>query len=612
MGERGMSTVRRLLGTLRPYRVRLAVALACTVGYGAAGGIGLGLIGPFTQVLFSGAVPAGPGGAPVPLPAAKLPPFLASWLVPWLATGNPATALQRVTIAIFLAFLVKNLFDYLQRYLMVFIEQAVVRDLRDRLDAQVHRLSLRTFHERRVGQITSRLIHDVELVRGALAAGLSSFVKYGLFLVVCLAWLFWASWQLALASLLLVPPIAFVVVRVGREIHRRSERLQEQMADLQAVLAESLSNMRIVKAFSAEVFEARRFHDENSRYYRAFVRLRRVGALAGPVAEMAMVTMAAGVLTYAGYLLFEARTIDPSSFFLFLVAFLSTISPVKNLSNVNSTIQEGLAAAARTFRLLDETPEVLSRPGAPRALGFESRLALEGVSFRYGDGPLVLSDVHLTIHRGERIALVGLSGAGKSTLVDLLPRFYDPVGGSVRLDGWDLRDLELSSVRRLYGLVPQDPVLFRDTVARNIAYGEERPDRERVEWAARAANAHGFVARLAGGYDSVLGERGLTLSGGERQRLALARAVYRDPPILVLDEATSQLDSESEQLIEEALSRLLAGRTVIVIAHRLATVRRADRIVVLDQGRIEEIGSHEDLLLASDTYQRLHALQFGS
>jgi subfamily B ATP-binding cassette protein MsbA len=607
-----VNETRRLVACLRPYRTRLAAALLCTLGYGAAGGLGLGLIGPFAQVLFSGAAPEPLGGAPVSLPAMKLPPFLAAWLVPWLSAVPPAVALQRVTLALFLAFLVKNVFDYLQRYLMVFIEQAVVRDLRNQLDAQVHRLSLSYFHERRVGQITSRLIHDVELVRGALAAGLSNFVKYGLFLAICLAWLFWASWQLAVVSLLLVPPVAFVVVRVGREIHRRSERLQEQMGELQAVLAESLASMRVVKAFAAEAFEVERFQRENSRYYRAFVRLRRVGALAGPLAEMAMVTLAAGVLTYAGFLLFEARTIDAASFFLFLVAFLSTISPVKNLSNVNSTIQEGLAAAARTFRLLDETPEVRSRAGAPRAEGLGDRLALEGVSFRYGDGPLVLREVDLVVQRGERLALVGPSGAGKSTLVDLLPRFYDPTGGVVRLDGRDLRDLELTSLRRLFGLVPQDPVLFRDTVARNVAYGEAEPDRERVERAARAANAHDFVARLARGYDTVLGERGLTLSGGERQRLALARAVYRDPPILILDEATSQLDSESERLIEEALQRLLAGRTVIVIAHRLATVRRADRIVVLEGGRIGEIGSHEALLSASDTYQRLHALQFGS
>lgn len=604
--------LRRLLGYLRPYRLRLAAALACTVAYGVAGGLGLGLIGPFTQVLFSGATPEALANAPVTLPAAKLPPFLASWLVPWLDTADPEIALRRVTILLFAAFFVKNVFDYLQRYLMVFVEQAVVRDLRNELDRHIHRLSLRYFHERRVGQITSRLMHDVELVRGALAAGLSNLVKYGLFLLICLGWLFWASWQLALVSLLLVPPVAFVVVRVGREIHGRSERLQEKMADLQAVLAESLANMRIVKAFAAESFEARRFQAENERYYRAFVRLRRVGALSGPVAEMAMVTLAAGVLTYAGYLLFEARAIDASSFFLFLVAFLSTISPVKNLSNVNATVQEGLAAATRTFRLLDETPEVQSKPGARPVEGLSSHLELDGVAFRYGDGPEVLHDVSLRIERGERIALVGLSGAGKSTLVDLLPRFYDPTRGAVRLDGRDLRDFELVSLRRLYGLVPQDPVLFRDTVARNIAYGEERPDRARVEWAAQTANAHAFIERLDRGYETVLGERGLTLSGGERQRVAMARAVYRDPPILILDEATSQLDSESEQLIEDALQRLRTGRTVIVIAHRLATVRRADRIVVLGQGRIEEIGSHEDLLAASDTYQRLHALQFGA
>jgi subfamily B ATP-binding cassette protein MsbA len=289
---------------------------------------------------------------------------------------------------------------------------------------------------------------------------------------------------------------------------------------------------------------------------------------------------------------------------------MSTISPVKSLSNINATVQEGLAAAGRVFRLLDTPVAVLSPPGARPIRTFEREIVLEGVAFRYAKGHEVLSDIDLTIRRGEVLALVGMSGAGKSTLVDLLPRFYDPTGGRVIIDGADLRALELADVRALFGLVPQETVLFHDTVFGNIAYGKEDADPGEVEAAARAANAHAYISRLREGYDTLLGEKGVNLSGGERQRLALARAVYKNPPILILDEATSHLDSESERLVQEALERLMEGRTVIVIAHRFSTVQKADRIIVLDRGRICEQGTHAGLLQKDGVYRRLHDLQF--
>ena len=286
------------------------------------------------------------------------------------------------------------------------------------------------------------------------------------------------------------------------------------------------------------------------------------------------------------------------------------MSPLKRLSNVNSIVQEGLAAAARVFGLLDTPAEIGDRPGARPAGPLRDAVRFENVTFRYGDGPAVLDGVDLVFRRGETVALVGPSGAGKSTLVDLLARFHDPTSGRLTLDGTDLRDLTLASVRDLYGVVPQETILFRDTIARNIAYGRADADRPAVVAAAKAANAHAFIARLPAGYDTMIGERGVTLSGGERQRLALARAVYRDPQILILDEATSSLDSESEALVQEAFERLRAGRTAVVIAHRLSTVQHADRIVVLERGRIVDEGRHDELLARGGLYRRLHALQF--
>jgi subfamily B ATP-binding cassette protein MsbA len=286
------------------------------------------------------------------------------------------------------------------------------------------------------------------------------------------------------------------------------------------------------------------------------------------------------------------------------------MSPLKRLSNVNSIVQEGLAAAGRVFALLDTPATIADRPGAAPAPGFTCEIRFEGVTFAYGHGPPVLDDVTLTVRKGETLALVGPSGAGKSTLVDLLARFHDPTKGRVTLDGTDLRELELASLRGLFGFVPQETILFRDSVFANVAYGRDDAEPAAVEAAGRAANAHAFIARLPEGYRTVIGERGVTLSGGERQRLALARAVFKDPPILVLDEATSSLDSESEALVQEAFERLRAGRTAVVIAHRLSTVQRADRIVVLERGRIVEEGRHADLIERDGLYARLHALQF--
>ena len=604
-----MSSWLRLALYLKPYRRRVALAVFCMLGYGAASGLSIGLISPFTQVLFGG-VAAVPGTATT-LPA-RWPGFLKHELLPWLTGGDPRDSLARITIALVIAFVLKNIFDYLQSYLMVWVEQAVVRDLRRDLYSHLQRLSLRFFHGERIGELTSRVVGDVQFVRGALASGVASAIKDSLFLAVCLFWVFWSSWQLALLSLLLIPPVASLVVALGRRARRSSEVMQERLASLTGVLSETIGNIRVVKAFGAERFEERRFAEDNEHYFRAYVRVRRLGALAGPLAELALVLLAAGVLGYGGYLIYESGVLRPPDFFLFLVALLSIVSPVRSLSSVSTTVQEGLAAADRIFRFLDLVPDVRTAPGARRATGFQDAIRFERVSFAYGDGPDALRGVDLSLRRGEKVALVGLSGAGKSTLVDLLPRFYDPTEGRITLDGVDLRELDVSSLRSLFGIVPQETILFRDTVAANIAYGRDDPDPGHVEWAARAANAEGFVERLAHGYDTVLGERGQTLSGGERQRLALARAVFKDPPILILDEATSHLDSESERAVQEAVERLMKGRTVVLIAHRLSTVLRADRIVVLDGGRVIEQGTHDELLARDGVYRRLHALQFSA
>ena len=625
---RNRSTSIRLLGYLRPYRARLIVTAILMGGFALFSGITIGMISPFMKVLFTPRVafvgPAEPGtvlaegqaeiaGKKSTGVAARFVAWkqgLRSWFEHFFLTGDPLRSLTRICIALLVVFLLKNVCDYLQSVLTVWVEQAVVRDLRDELYAHLHDLSLSFFHSRRTGSLLSRLMNDISLVRGALAAGFSNLIKSALLLIVCLFWIFWTSWRLALLSLIVVPPSVALIVWLGKKLRRRSTITQERTADLNAILSETLTGIRIVKAFAMEEFEKRRFAAAASDYFRAFVKQRRVGAMAGPLSEYLGAVAATAVLWYGGHEILLQRALEPQQFFIFLFAMLQIMSPLKSLSNVNATLQEGLAAAVRIFRILDTKPAIQNRPGARIATGIKSGIEFQNVSFRYGNGPEVLHDVTFTVRAGEMVALVGPSGAGKSTLVDLVARFYDPTAGRILVDGCDLRDYEVASLRRLMGMVTQDPLLFNDTVTRNIGYGVTDADPEPIRRAANAANADRFIREMPEGYETQLGERGTRLSGGERQRIAIARAIFKDPALLLLDEATSSLDSESELLVQEALDALFQGRTVLVIAHRLSTIQRADRILVLDQGRIVETGTHKELVQRPGLYQKLHRLQF--
>jgi subfamily B ATP-binding cassette protein MsbA len=463
---------------------------------------------------------------------------------------------------------------------------------------------------RRSGEIMSRVTNDVEALRGSLAAGISNLLKDGLTFLGYLVMVFAASWRLALFSFVVLPPAAWALVTIGRKMRKRSGRAQEEMAALTGILQENIAGGRIVRAFGAEHFEEARFERANTGYFRAFTRLRRVSAAAKPLSEYAIILVAVAIGWMGAREVFLTRTLPPERLFTFVAALLSMLSPVKSLSEVGGTLAAGLGAADRVWAVLDTPPSIADAPDARVLPAFAREIHYEHVSFAYRPDRPVLHDIGFTVRRGEVVALVGTSGAGKSTTLDLLARFHDPVSGRVTLDGIDLRQATLASLRAQLGVVSQETILFHDTVRANIAYGLETPEPAQVEQAARAAHAHEFVSRMPLGYDTVIGDRGVLLSGGERQRIAIARALLRNPPILLLDEATSALDTESERLVQDALERLMRERTVLVIAHRLSTVQHADRILVFEDGRIVQQGRHDELVACEGPYRRLHELQF--
>lgn len=605
----------RLLRYMRPYRARLVLALACMAVFGATSFVSLGMISPLMSVLFRpGAGTHVAMAAPTTLPAVpggmQLPGRISDLGERWIVHASPLVALERICIILIVIFVLKNLADYLQSFLMASIEQGVIRDLRAALYGHLQELSLSFYHGRRTGMLVSRVTNDMEYLRASLASSISNLVKQGLALVGALVWVFLTSWQLALLSLLVVPPLGLTLVAVGRKMRKRSGRAQERMADMTAILQESIAGVRVVKAFGMEEFEQVRFDRANQGFYQAFVHLRRVSAAAMPLSELAIVLVAVAMLWFGGREIFANHGLAPQSFMLFVGALLTTLSPVKSLAEVNANIQQGVAAAQRVFSMLDTAPAITDRPGAGALPALADLIRYERVSFAYEPGRPVLEEVSFELRRGKVVALVGSSGAGKSTVMDLLARFYDPTGGGITVDGVDLRDGTVASLRAQLGIVTQETILFHDTVRANIAYGLADASDESVHAAAVAAHAHDFICGLAQGYDTVIGDRGAKLSGGERQRLAIARALLKNPPILLLDEATSSLDTESERLVQDALERLMHDRTVLVIAHRLSTVQHADRILVMDQGRIAESGTHQELMERGGIYRRLYDLQF--
>jgi ATP-binding cassette, subfamily B, bacterial MsbA len=505
-------------------------------------------------------------------------------------------------------FLLRCLADFVSGYAFQHIGLGVTTDIRNDLYRSILEQSSRFHADHPSGELVARVINDVAMMQNAVSNRLLDLFQQSFTLVALLALLLSTHFRLALVSLIVAPALLVPIVRFGKGMRRTSHRSQERMADLASLMAEGVRGHRVVKAFGMEDFELNRFREATRRHLRVNLWAQMLANSAGPVVESLAVIGAAGLLVYAGKAI-RAHQLSTPELVQFLTTLFMLYDPIRKLNKVNLILQEATAASQRVSRLIAVPNDIQERPGAREVETVRSGVAYERVSFSYDDRP-VLRDVSLAIKAGEIVAVVGPSGAGKSTLVNLLPRFFDPVSGRLTIDGVDTRDLKLKSLRSLIGIVTQDTVLFNDTVRHNIAYGRSDLPLERVREAAAAAYADEFIMQLPKGYNTVIGESGLRLSGGQRQRLAIARALLKNAPILILDEATSHLDSESEALVQKALYNLMQGRTTLVIAHRLSTVTRADRIVVMESGRIIEEGSHRELLALGGSYKRLFDIQF--
>jgi subfamily B ATP-binding cassette protein MsbA len=641
-----MKTYLRMLRMVRPYTGQLVLAVAAMIIFSVASVFSTAMLSPFLETLFlkGDEKPAVATLAPETAPALMVPDANATpglrletdadrrdrynalrtqvggaeeiklkfkaWAAANLLQGSKQEALLRICLTFFFFTLLKNIAGYLQEVLMAYVGHAMIRDLRNQLYRKLTDLPLAFYHRHKAGELISRATNDVLVAQQCVGVSFMKLVKEPIYLVMFMAVALIISWQMTLLALLLMPASLGIILTISRKLRRLSHRQQEQMADLTSTLQETVYGIRVIKAFAMEKFEGAKFSSQAQSLFKQVFRIDYTMKASSPLTEQLSMVMGLFLLWFGGSRVFTGGLMAPDMFIVFLFVIFSMVRPLKSIGQVGAELQAGLAAAERIFAVLDDHSEADELSGTRELGRARGEVELQDVHFAYLTGEPVLRGVSLKVKAGEVVALAGSSGAGKSTLMDMIPGFYLAQQGCVLIDGIDVRELDPQSLRRNMGIVTQEVILFHDTVLRNIAYGLDNVPLDKVREAARAANADDFIMKLPNGYDTVIGDRGVTLSGGQRQRLSIARAILKDPAILLLDEATSALDTESEKLVQEAIDRLVRDRTTIVIAHRLSTIRGADRIHLLEDGRVVQTGTHDELLAAGGRYKELYDLQF--
>ncbi len=590
----------KLLKFLKGHIGVLASAVGCMLMSAIFDGFQLSLIVPLADKIL--------GKGEITLPG-KAPDFVVNFISRVNAMPSEKLLLI-VSIGLLFVFAMKGLFTFFQGYLMNDVSQRVMRDMRLHLYKTIQNLSLDYFSQKRTGELVSRITNDVQVVENAVSYGVADLFYQSFRIFVFISIILFIYPKVFIITVILGALIAFPMKQIGRKLKKLSFSSQGKMADINSLLLETISGVRVVKAFGMEDYETNRFKGQNQDFYKIKMKTVRRTLMISPITELIGAFCGAGILLWIGRQVI-AGDVSFGVFGLFLGALMSMLNPIKKLSNVNALVQQALAANERVSDVLNAKPTVAEKPDAKKIGVIQNKISIKDVYFHYDDeSKMVLDNVSFDINVGEIVAIVGPTGVGKSTLVNLIPRFYDPTKGNVTIDDVNLKDVNFKSLRTQIGIVTQETILFNDSIKANITYGHLEASQEQVEESAKKAFAHDFILKLPQGYDTVIGDRGFRLSGGERQRIAIARAILKNPPILILDEATSQLDSESEKYVQEAIDELMKKRTVVCIAHRLSTIKKATKIAVLQSGRIVGLDSHEQLLKTCDLYRRLYETQF--